>query len=97
MNNNTANFLDTGDLDAELAVAMASMIDKIIDPPSVEAAKKLDDWPKWEVSIKNKLDIHKRLKIGILVKPPPNVTIVGSRIILHYKLDKDGKIGSRKS
>ena len=52
-----ANFLDTEDLDAELTVAMVSMIDKIIDPPSVEAAKKLDDWPEWEVSIKNELDI----------------------------------------
>ena len=78
-------------------VAMVSMIDKIIDPSSVEAAKKLDDWPKWEVSIKNELDIHKQLKTGVLVKLLPNVNIVGSRIILRYKLDKDGKIGSRKS
>ena len=76
---------------------MVSMIDKIIDPSSVEAAKKLDDWPKWEVSIKDELDIHKRLKTGVLVKPPPNINIIGSRIILCYKLDKDGKIGSRKS
>ena len=74
----SANFLNTEDLDAELTVAMVSMIDKIIDPPSVEAAKKLDYWPKWEVLIKNELDIYKRLKTGILVKPPPNVNIVGS-------------------
>ena len=47
----SANFLDTEDLDAELTVAMVSMIDKIIDPPSVEAVKKLDDWPEWEVSV----------------------------------------------
>ena len=33
----------------------------------------------------------------MLVKPPPNINIVGSQIILHYKLDKDGKIGSHKS
>ena len=92
-----ANFLDTEDLDAELTVAMVSMIDKIIDPPNVEAVKKLDDWRDWEVSIKNELDIHKQLKTGVLVKPPPNVNIVGSQIILRYKLDKDGKIGSRKS
>ena len=92
----SANFLDTEDLDTELTVAMVSTIDKIIDPPSVEAAKKLDDWLECEVSIKNELDIHKRLKTGILVKPPPNINIVGSRIILHYKLDKDGKIGSHK-
>ena len=76
---------------------MVSMIDKIIDPPSVEAVKKLDDWPKWEVSIKNELDIHKRLKTGVLVKPPPNVNIIGSQIIPGYKLDKDGKISSCKS
>ena len=44
-----ANFLDTEDLDAELTVAMVSMIEKIIDLLSVEAAKQLDDWPKWEL------------------------------------------------
>ena len=76
----------------DFGISLTSMIDKIIDPPSVEAAKQLDDWPKWEVSIKNELDIHKQLKTGILVKPPPNINIVGSQIILHYKLDKDGKI-----
>ena len=37
------------------------------------------------------------MKTGVLVKLPPNVNIVGSRIILRYKLDKDGKIGSHKS
>ena len=37
------------------------------------------------------------MKTGVLVKPPPNVNIVGSQIILCYKLDKDGKIGSHKS
>ena len=78
----SANFLNTEDLDAELTVSMVSMIDKTIDPPSVKAGKKLDDLPEWEVSIQNKLDIHKRLKTGMLVKPPPNVNIVGSQIIL---------------
>ena len=73
-----ANFLDTEDLDAELIVAMVLMIDKIIDPLSVEAAKMLDDWPEWEVSIKNEFDMYKRLKTGVLVKPPPNVNIIGS-------------------
>ena len=42
----SANFLNTEDLDAKLTVAMVLMIDKIIDPPSVEAAKELDDWPE---------------------------------------------------
>ena len=37
------------------------------------------------------------MKTGVLVKPPPNVNIIGSRIFLCYKLDKGGKISSCKS
>ena len=75
-------------------LAMTSIANQIIDPPTVEAAKTLEDWPEWQVSIENELDIHKRLGTGELVTPPPNANIVGSRIVLYYKLGKDGsKIG----
>jgi hypothetical protein len=66
----------------------------LIDPPSIQAAKKLDGWPEWEKSIQAELEIHKKLETGKLVVPPPNMNIVSSRIILRYKLDKDGKDSS---
>ena len=38
-----------------------------------------------------------KLDIRELVTAPPNINIVGSQIILCYKLDKDGRISSCKS
>ena len=70
--------LITEDPDIEINLAMALIVSKIIDPPSVEAARKQKDWLEWEMSIKAELDIHKRLGTGILITPPPNVNIVGS-------------------
>ena len=32
-----------------------------------------------------------------MITPPPNVNIIGSQIILCYKLDKDGSINTHKS
>ena len=42
----------------EINLAMASMVSKTIDPPSIEAVRKQKDWPAWEASIKAKLEIH---------------------------------------
>ena len=78
-------------------LAMTSIANQIIDPLTVEAAKKLEDWPKWQVSIENELDIHKRLGTGELVTPLLNVNIVRSCIVLCYKLWKDGSVSSQKS
>ena len=63
---------------AEVTLAMTSIANQIIDPPIVEAAKKLEDWPKWQASIENEFDIHKKLRTRELVTPPPNANIVGS-------------------
>ena len=56
-----ANLLIANDPDTEIDLVMASIVSKIIGPPSVEAAMKQEDWPEWEISIKAKLEIHKRL------------------------------------
>ena len=77
-------------------LAMTSIANQIIDPLTVEAAKTLEDWPEWQVSIENELDIHKRLGIGELITPLPNVNIVRSHIVLCYKLGKDGSVSSQK-
>ena len=77
-----ANLLIANDPDTEIDLAMASIVSKIIDPPSVEAAMKQEDWPGWETSIKAELEIHKKLGTGVLIAPPPNVNIIGSRIVL---------------
>ena len=81
----------------EIDLAMASIVSKIIDPLSVEAARKQKDWLEWEMSIKAELNIHKRLGTGVLIMPPLNMNIIGSQIVLPYKLDKDGCISTRKS
>ena len=47
--------------------------------------------------IETELKIHKRLGTGVLVIPSPNMNIVVSWIILHYKLNKKGSIGLHKS
>ena len=82
------------DYDTEVMLAMTSIGNQIIDPPTMEAAKKLEDWPRWQASIENELDIHKRLGTGEPVTPPLNVNIVRSQIVIHYKLWKDGSVSS---
>ena len=67
------------------------------DPESVEQARKLDNWPAWDASIKKELDQHKKMGTWILVKPPPDINIVGSRLVLCCKHDATGAITSRKS
>ena len=67
------------------------------DPESVEQARKLDDWPAWDASIKKELDQHKKMGTWILVEPPPDINIVGSCLVLHYKCDVTGVIMSCKS
>ena len=47
--------------------------------------------------IRAKLKIHKKLETGVLVTPPSNVNIVGSWLILCYKLDKDDLFSMPKS
>ena len=49
------------------------------------------------MSIKAKLKIHKKLGTEVLVTPPLNMNVVGSQIILHYKLDKNSSISMNKS
>ena len=85
------------DLDTKIMLAMTSIANQIIDPLTVKAAKKLEDWPESQVSIEDELEIHKRLGTGELVTPPLNVNIVGSHIVLHYKLGKDESVSSQKS
>ena len=46
-----ANLLIANNPDTEIDLAMASIVSKIIDPPSVEAAMKQEDWPEWETSV----------------------------------------------
>ena len=70
--------LTAEDLETDMFPAMISVMNQIIDPPSVEAAKKQKDWPEWETSIKTELNIHKKLDTGELVMAPPNVNIIGS-------------------
>ena len=65
-----ANLLIADDPDTEIDLAMASIVSKIIDPPSVKAAMKQEDWPEWETSIKAELDIHKKLGTGVLISHP---------------------------
>ena len=89
--------LITEDPDIEINLAMALIVSKIIDPPSVEAARKQKDWLEWEMSINTKLEIHKRLGTGVSITSPLNVNIVGSWIMLCYKLDKDSFISTCKS
>ena len=76
---------------------MTSMANQIIDPLTVEAAKKLEDWPEWQASIENELNIHKKLGTGELVTPLPNANIFVSWIVLCYKLGKDRSVSFQKS
>ena len=67
------------------------------DPPTVEKARALDDWPEWDASIRKELTQHGKMGTWTLVEPPDNANIVGSRLVLHYKRDETGGIASRKS
>ena len=67
-----ANLLIAEDPDIEIDLAMASIVSKIIDPPSVKVAMKQKDWLEWEMSIKAELNIHMRLKTGVAPGSPGN-------------------------
>ena len=43
-----ANLLIAEDPDVKINLAMALTVSKIIDPPSIEAARKQKDWPEWK-------------------------------------------------
>jgi hypothetical protein len=66
-------------------------------PPTVKAARKLDDWPAWDISIKKELALHKQMHTWELVEPPPEPSIIGSCIVLCYKHSATGDITSRKA
>ena len=56
-----ASSLITEDPDVGINLAMALIVSKIINPPSIEAARTQKDWLEWETSIKAELKIHKKL------------------------------------
>ena len=51
-----------------------------LDPTSLSDARSCDDWPQWDVSIKQELDQHATLCTWDLVEPPDGTKIVGSRL-----------------
>ena len=55
------------------------------------------NWPEWEKSIWCELNQHEQVGTWELVDPPSGVNIVGSQIVLHYKLDKHGTIQEYKA
>ena len=67
------------------------------DPTGVKEACTQGDWPEWERSIKCKIEQHKKIGMWVLIDPPAGANIVGSRTVLHYKLDKHGQIQECKS
>jgi Reverse transcriptase (RNA-dependent DNA polymerase) len=67
------------------------------NPKNVEEARKPDDWPEWDASIKKELQQHAEVGTWELVEPPKGANIVGSRVVLHYKHDATGSLVSRKS
>lgn len=67
------------------------------NPETIEKARKLGDWPKWDALIRKELDQHERMGTWILVEPLPNANIVGSRMVLRYKRNTTGHVASRKS
>jgi Reverse transcriptase (RNA-dependent DNA polymerase) len=67
------------------------------DTESVKKARKLDNWPAWDASIRQELDQHEKMGTWTLVEPPSDANIVWSHLILRYKRDTTGAIASRKS
>ena len=97
--------MDFGDMEVEfegesnrpLELAMAVAANAEDDPKSVEHAKRLDDWPEWNISIQKELDLHKEFSAWTLVEPPEDANIVRSRLILRYKRDANRMITSHKT
>ena len=86
-----------GEMHPQLELAAIGADTTRADPETIQKARTLDDWPEWDLSIRKELTQHKRMGTWILVEPPDDANIVGSRMVLRYKRNEAGEIASRKS
>jgi hypothetical protein len=93
----TANISETLEDFTGMDFAMAATLYSVKDPANVEQARQQNDWPEWDESIQRELKHHEELGTWDVVDPPPGANIIRSRLILRYKLDKDGQIQTRKA
>ena len=54
----------TEGLDTEIMLSMTSIANQIIDPLTVKAAKKLEDWPEWQVPLRTSSISTRGLELG---------------------------------
>ena len=92
-----ANLIKFLDDDSTLEFAMAASHIPLRDPTNIEEAHTQSNWPEWQKSIWCELNQHEQVGTWELVDPPSGVNIVGSQIVLHYKLDKHGTIQEYKA
>ena len=92
-----ANLIEFLDDDSMLEFTMAASHIPLKDPANIEEVCTQSYWPEWEKSIQRELNQQEQVGTWQLMDPPSGVNIVGSWIILHYKLDKCGTIQEYKA
>jgi hypothetical protein len=88
-----------GEFKTELEFALAVGLNPttIVDPTSLAEARKLEDWLLWEEVIRKEMDQMEKMGVWEETNVPKDAHIIGSKFVLHYKTDVEGKIASRKA
>ena len=67
------------------------------DPQSYEEAMSQEDGPEWEQAIKEEFDSHVKNKTWVLVLRQPDMKVLTSKWVLHYKLGEFNELVRRKA
>jgi len=88
----TADWMMAADCVEEYALAAVISESEALEPRSVEEAKRLPDWPLWEKSIEEELDVLKEAGTWELADAPEGANIVGSKWVFRAKKDSAGNV-----
>jgi hypothetical protein len=88
-----------GEFKTELEFALAVGLNPttIVDPTSLAEARKLKDWPLWEEAIRKEMGQMEGMGVWEETNTPKDPHVIGSKFVLHYKTDAEGKVASRKA
>jgi len=88
----TADWMMAADCVEEYALAAVISESEVLEPRSIEEAKRRPDWPLWEKSIEEELDVLKAAGKWELADTPEGANIVGSKWVFRAKKDSAGNV-----
>jgi hypothetical protein len=81
----------------EFAIATVIAEAEVLDPATLEEARRRMNWLKWDSPIKVELDALKKVRTWGVIKRPRERNIVMCKSVLHIKKDVTRKIEQYKA